>query len=362
MRPIAFYLPQYHEIEENNIWWGQGFTEWNSVKNGKPYFKNHYQPKIPINNNYYDLSDENADTWKWQASLAKKYGIYGFCIYHYWFKNEKKLLEKPAEILLAHNEVPLKYFFCWANEPWKRTWYSYNDELLMEQEYGNIREWKLHYEYLKQFFCDPRYIKIDNKPVIAIYKSSSIEYLEAMKKLWNEFAINDGFNGIHIMSGETSFTREDRFDQIDSMYRFEPAFTLHYCIPKYRRIFSYIRRRIVQYTNRFSRKKKIEDVENMKLLYKYLPHEFETNKTKIYPGICPSWDNTPRKKWKGSFFKYSSPNLFERKLKYFNERLEKDDFIFINAWNEWSEGAYLEPDTKNGFKYLEAVKKTMSNI
>lgn len=356
MKPIAFYLPQYHEIEENNIWWGEGFTEWDSVKNAKSYFTGHDQPKIPLDNNYYDLSDQDATTWKWQAKLAKENGVYGFCIYHYWFKNSKQLLEKPVKILLEHDEIDINYCFCWANEPWKRTWYSYNEELLMEQEYGSINEWTKHYNYMSTFFKDPRYIKKNNKPVLAIYRCAAIEKLKEMKELWEKLAKKDGFDGIYLISGNTSFKRETRLEIIDSEYRFEPAYTLHYKIPKYARVPSYIRRKIVFCLNKLTNKKSIENVESMNLLYRYMPSKFKENGIKVYPGICPSWDNTPRKKWKGTYFSKSSPNLFKKKLEFFNENLDKDDFIFINAWNEWSEGAYLEPDEKNKYNYLYAIR------
>ena len=359
MRPIAFYLPQYHETEENNKWWGKGFTEWNSVKNAKPYFKGHYQPKTPLDNNYYDLSESNANTWKWQANLAREYGVYGFCIYHYWFKDCKKILEKPAEILLNHKDIDTKYFFCWANEPWKRTWYSYNQELLIDQEYGTEKEWIKHYEYLSSFFKDERYIKINNRPIIAIYRTAAIDELEKMKKIWNQLAIKDCFSGIHLMSGNTSFKRENRIDLIDSFYCFEPAFTLHYGIPKYLRLPSYIRRVLVSKINTVSDNKKIEDLQNLKTLYKYLSEKTFIDSKPEYPGICPSWDNTPRKKWKGTFFKKSSPLIFEKKLTDYNKTLEANDFLFINAWNEWSEGAYLEPDEINKYSYLEAIKNAL---
>lgn len=359
MRPIAFYLPQYHEIEENNKWWGKGFTEWNSVRNAVPYFKSHIQPKRPLDDNYYDLSDANASTLKWQADLAQKYGIYGFCIYHYWFKNCKKLLEKPAEILLKHNEIDVKYFFCWANEPWKRTWYSYHSELLLEQEYGSVNEWTKHYEYLSRFFKDSRYIKIDGKPVIAIYRCSAIEELREMRALWNQMATSDGFPGIHLMSGDTSFAIETRSDLYDSSYRFEPAYTLHYEIPKMIRLPYYIRKKIVGKLNLFCKKKRIEDIQDINIVYKYAPVSIEKQNKKVYPGICPSWDNTPRKLWKGTYFMHSSPDNFKKQLIKFAQILDKDDFIFINAWNEWSEGAYLEPDKHFQYEYLEAIKSVV---
>ena len=357
MRAIAMYLPQYHEVEENNIWWGKGFTEWNSVKEAKPYFKNHYQPKVPLEENYYDLSDEDAKTWQWQANLAKEYGVDGFCVYHYWFKGGRQILERPMDILLKHEEIEIDYFFCWANEPWKRTWYSYNQELLLEQEYGLEDEWIEHYRYFSKFFSDDRYIKMENKPVLAIYRSAAIDELEAMRKTWDKLAKEDGYDGIYIISGNTSFEKEKRTELVDAMYRFEPAYTLHYCVPKLIRIPLYIRKKMIIQINKIAKRKRIEDVQDMRILYKYMPVSNFVDGKKEYPGICPSWDNTPRKKWKGAFFRNASPESFYKKLKLINDNIDRADFVFINAWNEWSEGAYLEPDEKNGYAYLEAIKR-----
>lgn len=190
MKILALYLPQYHRIPENDNWWGEGFTEWINVKKGTPLFKGHYQPKIPLNNNYYDLSDGNGEVWRWQAELAREYGIYGFCIYHYWFEG-KMLLEKPMEILLRRKDIDVNYCICWANETWRRTWYGLRNEVLIEQTYGTEDDWKNHFKYLLPFFKDSRYIKIKNRPVIHIYRSSEIENLSLMRTLWDSMAIEN---------------------------------------------------------------------------------------------------------------------------------------------------------------------------
>lgn len=151
MKVLGIYLPQYHEVKENNEWWGQGYTEWNAVKNARPLFRGHNQPRTPLNHNYYDLVKNGVETWKWQSELAKKYGVYGFCIYHYWFEG-KQMLEKPMEILRDHPELDINYCICWANESWHRNWYGASKELLIEQTYGNKDAWRNHFEYLNTFF------------------------------------------------------------------------------------------------------------------------------------------------------------------------------------------------------------------
>lgn len=352
---FALYLPQYHEIPENNKWWGKGYTEWNAVKNAKAFFKGHVQPKIPLNNNYYDLSDESGKVWKWQTRLANKYGVSGFVIYHYWFEGGKKLLEKPMEILLNHKEIDIQYFVCWANEPWKRTWYQNNGQVLMPQDYGDLNDWIKHYNYLRPFFLDERYKKINNCPVIAIYKTRDIEQLEKMKNIWSELAQKDGFSGVYIMGAKTAMEQENRENIVDGEYLFEPAYTMHYQYNYYIDVKRGISKIIRRFFNKFLKINLIENIENIEDLYKsiHLPPKLGKD---IFYGICPSWDNTPRKQEKGCVFLKSSPKKFEKKL---GEILNAEDggkLIIINAWNEWGEGAYLEPDEENKYAYLEAIR------
>lgn len=199
VRILALYLPQFHSIPENDKWWGRGYTEWTAVKNAPPLFANHYQPRIPLDNNYYDLSDNSGKTWFWQAELARKFGIYGFCIYHYWFEG-KQLLERPMEILRDHKEIDINYCICWANETWSRNWYAQERTVLVEQRYGDESAWIKHFEYLNTFFRDKRYIKIDNKPVINIYHSQEITCFKEMLECWNRLAIQEGYAGVYIVS------------------------------------------------------------------------------------------------------------------------------------------------------------------
>lgn len=218
------YLPQYHTFKENDEWWGKGYTEWTAVKRAKKLYKNHIQPRIP-KNGYYDLNYDFENTLKMQSNLMKKYNIYALCFYHYWF-NGKILMGTPMEKLLENTHIDLKYTICWANETWTRTWYDKKNEILMEQTYGDELDWTNHYNYLSRFFKDKRYLKIDNKPVLHIYKSADIECLAEMRDLWNTLAIKDGFDGIYLVVGNTNGKIEKRTNCFDAYYNFEPGYSI----------------------------------------------------------------------------------------------------------------------------------------
>lgn len=361
MKILAMYLPQYHRVKENDIWWGNDYTEWEAVKNAKPLFKGHKQPRVPLNDNYYDLSNENGDTWRWQADLAKKYGVYGFCIYHYWFGEGKQLLEKPMKILLSHPEININYCVCWANESWTRTWYGLESEILMEQKYGGIDEWENHFNYLLPFFKDSRYIKIDCKPVINLHRSSYIPNLDEMRKTWDNLAKINGFAGVYIIAANTGGELETRSDLVDAYYNFEPGYTLNHKIkPLERTIYGSSIFTKTLYNKLFS-KKVIERVVDSKKIYKWMNRENIKYKKPVYKGTFPMWDNTPRRSYKGLYYKNSSPELFKKSLEVIKRKISNEEFVFINAWNEWGEGCYLEPDNNNNYRYLESISDIINN-
>jgi hypothetical protein len=350
------YLPQYHEIDENNLWWGKGYTEWSALKSAQPLFKGHYQPKVPLNNNYYDLAEENANTWKWQAKMARNYGIHGFCIYHYWF-NGKQLLQKPLEVLLQHPEIDINFSMCWANETWTKTWYGLEKEVLIEQVYGEEADWKKHFLYLLQFFKDKRYIKINNKPMLNIYRSSDIEKLDEMLNCWNELAVDNGFDGVYIVVANNNGRLEERDNLVDAYYNFEPGYSLKHKMNVLQTFKYNLSILIRQEANRIFKLKILERVVDAKLINKLMLRRTETTSKPVYRGAFPMWDNTPRRSYKGMLYKNSTPEVFYDSLRNTEPDRFELDYIYINAWNEWGEGAYLEPDEVNGYKYLEVIKK-----
>lgn len=349
MKLIAFYLPQFHVIPENDQWWGKGFTEWTNTRKAKALFKGHYQPREPLNDNYYDLSDKRIMIW--QADLAKYFGIYGFCYYHYWF-NGKILLEKPLENMLASRSVDIPFCLSWANEPWTRRWDGLNQEVLMPQSYGSDQDWQHHFMYLAQYFKDNRYIMINNKPVFIIYRTKKIDNADAMINCWNELARNMGFEGLYIIETLNSYQKEPFIKQSSAVLEFEPMYTLTHFYPRSIKIMD-IARNMTLY-NRVNTKKYVNVWKQ--IIQKGLL-SFDGRKT--IPGAFIDWDNTPRMNNKGFAIRGANPEKFKY---FFLLQLKKaiqdykSDFLFINAWNEWAEGAYIEPDKRYGYQYLSAIK------
>lgn len=361
VKMIAFYLPQFHAIPENDEWWGKGFTDWVNVKKANKLFAGHEQPRIPLNNNYYDLS--KAEAIRMQTELAHKYDVYGFCFYHYWFAGGKKLLEKPSEILLANKDIDLPFCFSWANEPWARTWDGRNSSILMPQEYGTEKEWKEHFEYLLPFFKDNRYIKENNCPIFVIYKSSSIKECLAMMNMWNSLAREAGFNGIHFVETLRGKNDETRKLPFSAKVEFEPSIT-DFNIPFWDLFYRRIRKRLINLVNKV--------LKTSFPLYKPWTFAYIANRSLnhfspkgTYAGAFVGWDNTPRKGLSGTIILPPTKDEFKdylRKKIWITQNKYETNYIFINAWNEWAEGTYLEPDQMNGYLYLESIRDVLNEF
>ncbi len=357
MRVICMYLPQFHSFPENDEWWGEGYTEWTAVKRGKPLFKGHIQPRVPLDGNYYDLRAEGEETLKRQAGLALKYGIYGFAFYQYWFKG-KQLMESPMEALLAHPEIELRYCICWANESWTRSWYGLSEQVLMKQEYGEEADWSRHFDYLLKFFKDERYIKVDNKPLFMIYRSFDIERLKDMLALFERRAKEEGFDGVFAVSGKTRDVTDERRDVLNGYYYFEPGYSLKHDFTTLHRLMYNGSVLFRSLRNRLFKDKILERrIPAEWILSAIEKREYKENE---FPGLIPDWDNTPRRSYKGLVYTKTSPERFERALSVLKEKLKgrKNDFVFVNAFNEWGEGAMVEPDEYRGYAYLEAIRRT----
>lgn len=352
LKAIAMYLPQFHQVGENDVWWGKGFTEWTTVKRAYPLYQGHEQPKFPLNQNYYNLMDKEVVGW--QADLMKAYGIYGLCYYHYWFKDGRRILEKPAENLLRWNEIDMPFCFCWANESWVYSWSNVkngnawagkfetgnkqdNNGILLEQKYGDRKDWREHFQYLLPFFRDERYIKKNNKPVFLIYKPLEILCLSDMLLEWNELAQKENLDGIYIIGANS----DRRISEIlDAELIHEPQATL---LEKY------------GFKEMFEKRDGMDRVALYDDVWKYILDRKNHLKHVYYGGFC-RYDDTPRKGTKGVVIEGDTPEKFKIYLSklYAKNAAVGNDFIFINAWNEWGEGMYLEPDEIYGDEYLKA--------
>ncbi|MBO6119314.1 MAG: glycoside hydrolase family 99-like domain-containing protein [Lachnospiraceae bacterium] len=366
VRIIAFYLPQFHEVPDNNKWWGKGFTEWTNVRSAKPIFTNQYQPNIPYKKNYYNLLQK--ETVQWQTELMNKYNVYAFCYFHYWFEG-KKILEKPAENLLKWKDINQKFCFAWANTTWARTWTAINykatswyandgkndsndNGILLKQDYGDINDWLKHYKYLSKFFKDERYIKVLNKPMILIYDLKDITDSNEMFSLWTNLAKQDGFDGLHIVSINQNRNKNQYVDAI-ALY------------DKYNKYDRHIMRSIY---NRIAKKlgfKVLPNILDYKTVWKNIALRKKYNyDAPVYLDAFVKYDDTPRKGYYATYIKNESPEIFEKYLMIQMEKANKMNcqYIFLDAWNEWGEGNYLEPDERFGYKYLEALKNSVDNF
>lgn len=347
MKIMAIHLPAFHRIPENDKWWGEGFTEWDNVRAGKPLYPGHIQPVEPYNDWYYDLSKtENLNK---QAVLARKYGVDGFIMYHYWFGYGRKIFEKPVESLLSSTRIDIEFSLCWANHTWVTSWHGREPEELIRQNYPGEEDWHAHIEYLIQFFRDARYSVIDNRPVLYIYNPSEISNYDQMIDYWDTYLKANGFNGIYVVEYISSKNKALASEKSSAVMEFEPLYTMFFDISK----ISLAKRALAKMMHRL-------DFQSYDELWAHI-----LNRTRTYSGkpiirACNcAWDNSPRKHYDSMIVKGSTPLKFEeylaRLMTYSRENVS-DKYLVINAWNEWSEGAYLEPDKHNGFGYLEAIR------
>ena len=344
MRLFSLFLPQFHPIPENDEWWGKGFTEWVNVKAATPLFQGH-RILHPYGDNYYNLL--NKKIMEWHTSLLKQYHIDGMIYYHYYFKG-KLLLEKPAENLLKWKDIDQPFFFCWANHPWKRSWEGKQD-IIMPLDYGNESDWEIHFQYLLPFFRDVRYEKKDNMPLFMIFKSDFVEKND-MFSYFDKRCQEEGFDGLCLI---------ETFQKLQANYRAHKTYTkkqyFYFRQPDVQKneyvmnigIFNRILRKI----KRIIKYKGIP-VYNGDILMERLITSCPQGDN-IINGLWFEWDNTYRHKKRGYIIAPYSKDLF---FKYMN--LNKDnEYMFINAWNEWCEGMTLEPTKEYGYKYLEWIKE-----
>lgn len=353
-RIIAFHLPQFHPTPENDEWWGKGFTEWTNVAKAQPLFPGHYQPHIPADLGFYDLRLPEARHA--QSELAKQYGIEGFCYYHYWFGDGRRMLERPVNEILSSGEPDFPFCLCWANHSWNNIWQGVADRTLVEQTYPGMHDHREHFEWLLKAFTDSRYITVDGKPLFLIYSPTDIPDLSDVIAYWRKLASEAGLKGLYI---------------IGVNYRLRPdwnplsvgldASTLQPLPPKDGHIpWRYFLHRLKTFVSGQKSLLTIYDYEAVidKLIRK-TPPDFPD-----YPTVLPNWDNTPRAGKRGLVLYGSTPALFRRLLRRAFTLVSNQDpekrIVFVKAWNEWAEGNYLEPDQKYGHGYLEVIRDELA--
>ena len=342
---ICFYLPQFHSIPENDAWWGEGFTEWTNVKPAEPQFAGHYQPHVPGELGYYDLRDSQIQ--RRQVALAKLYGIEGFCFYLYWFGG-KRLLEAPVENYLNDKSLDLPFCLCWANENWSRRWDGLDSEVLIAQQHSPEDDLAFIRD-VARYMRDPRYIRIDGKPLLLVYRPSLLPSARETAQRWRNWCRESGI-------GEIYLTYTQSFEAVDpGKYGFDAAVEF----PPNNSAPPNITESVSPLAADFAC-----TVYDWRVLVERSEKYKQPGYT-LFRGVCPSWDNTPRRKSCSTIFLNNSPILYQRWLGNAIRDTQKfrsnpdERLIFVNAWNEWAEGAYLEPDERFGYAYLEATRMAL---
>jgi hypothetical protein len=371
VRIIAFYFPQLHAIPENDEWWGEGFTDWVNVRKAMPQFRGHYQPRVPLGHRYYDQSEKQ--TLEWQIGLARKYGLYGFCHYHYWFDG-KQLLEAPTNLMLASKDLDFPFCLAWANETWSRRWDGRDHHILQEQTHRPDRSlWERHFDYLFKAWSDDRAIKVDGKPVFLVYRAHRIQQIDRMFDFWRETACKRGLAGLYLVAmKQYEFPVPEVLRHFDATVQFQPFEAMY--SPDFAG-------RVLETSKPMALLRRLpESVQDLlrAIRYTFFPgltfYDYDMVWQQIlkiereggipaFPGAFVDWDNTARYVNRARIFRGASPERFSFWLRQLVQvtarRPAPERFIFLNAWNEWAEAAYLEPDERHGYRFLEAVRESL---
>lgn len=346
-RVFAFYLPQFHAFPENDLWWGKGFTEWTNVTRAQPMFRGHYQPQLPADLGFYDLRIPGIMAA--QADLARRYGIEGFCFYYYWFDG-KRLLDAPLEAMLESGDPDFPFMLCWANENWSRRWDGQDHEVLMAQKHSPNDDHAVITDIMR-YMRDSRYVRIDGKPILLVYRVDLFPDFVATAKRWRQACLNAGLGEIFLVAVESMQLGADGLNPArygcDGSVQFPPHGNPVPADMRGRDIVSGFKGQIYDY-----------EASALAFVQK------EPTDMPRFPGVMPAWDNTARRMERAAIFDGASPGAFqawlEEALRQTHEHNAPEHrLVFINAWNEWAEGAQLEPDRLHGHARLEAVRNAL---
>jgi hypothetical protein len=358
-RLLAFYLPQFHPIPQNDAWWGKGFTEWTNVTKAKPLFLGHRQPHLPSDLGFYDL--RVPEVRQAQAELAREYGVEGFCYWHYWFGNGERILERPFAEVLASGKPDFPFCLAWANQSWSGIWHGNPRSILLEQTYPGEADERAHFELLLPAFLDARHIRVDGKPLFLVFNPDDLPDWTSFINHWQRLAAENGLPGIYFVAMSNDY-HDPALKAFDAITSHPPGDFL-------RKGVSGLGKRII---NRLKKREFGPTIDNffgnrlrLPARYKYSEvvdaafNDLPDNR-RFLPCVLPNWDNTSRSSFRGLVFEDSTPELFGAYLAKAVDRVSsrpvEERIIFVKAWNEWAEGNYLEPDREHGRAYLEAMQ------
>lgn len=357
---LALYLPQYHPTPDNDLWWGEGFTEWTNVAKAPKLYRNHYQPRIPANLGFYDL--RLPEVREKQAEMAKRAGVSAFCYYHYWFGNGKEELERPFNEVVESGKPDFPFCVCWANTSWElKQWNkdgTSNNRTLCEQLYPGPEDNEQHFYSLLKAFKDPRYYKYKDKLVFVITMPLQLKEARQYIDQWNSLAIKNGLNGFHFV-GQIRNPKNDKvikeildlgFDAVNIIRLDNWAFGSHNLL-----------NRVKNYVSHYMLNRPY--INDYKKILPNFVGEID-KQTNVFPSFVPNWDHTPRSSRGGYLYENCEPELFEKHCRMVidevKDKPEEDRIIFLKSWNEWGEGNYMEPDLRYGFGYIDALKRALT--
>lgn len=347
-RAIAFYLPQFHPTPENDEWWGTGFTEWTNTAKAKPMFRGHYQPHVPADLGFYDL--RVPEVRRQQAEMARRFGIEGFCYYHYWFAG-RRILERPFDEVLSSGEPDFPFCLCWANATWSGIWHGAPDRVLIQQTYPGIDDHERHFRSLLPAFRDPRYMRVDGVPVFLVFEPHEVPEPRAFIDRWKQMAVEAGLGGIYIVGYEMTVGGTELIAMgYDAVVKSPPI--------KRRR---WVGARVdpkVWLRNRLDVLLKLPHVTEFRD-WAGAARARRVDDYVCYPCVVHAWDNTPRSGVNGYVLRNPSPELYRSLLQSGIDSVAhlepQQRLVFLKSWNEWAEGNHLEPDLRDGTAYLQAV-------
>jgi hypothetical protein len=369
-RVIAFYLPQFHPIPENDEWWGKGFTEWTNVAKARPMFRGHKQPRLPADLGFYDL--RVPETREKQAELARNAGVEAFCYWHYWWGHGKRIIERPFEEVRDSGKPDFPFCLAWANQSWTGIWHGNPKSILMEQNYPGRTDEELHFRWAQKAFEDPRYLRVDGKPMFVIFAPHDMPSTEAFCEHWRELAQKAGYPGLHLVAISNTYAPGiDRYHNpilkpFDAITQLVPQDYLE-TIAKTTK-----RRDLIRRWKELNFGRGLNDLKPKswrrptRISYKdVVAHALEDmpQGERFLPSVLPGWDNTPRSSYRGVVYEGETPALFrtllQKAVRHVSSNSPDHRIVFLKAWNEWAEGNIVEPDALNGHDYLDVIRSVI---